>query len=52
VSKLPPHSQGKKSKWYGWKQRPQQISLDLMVRVLGERLIEDTVTDEKVVGEG
>ena len=52
VSKLPPHSQGKKSKWYGWKQRPQQISLDLMVRVLGERLIEDTVTDEKVVVEG
>ena len=52
VSKVPPHSQGKKSKWYGWKQRPQQISLDLMVRVLGERLIEDTVTNEKVVGEG
>ena len=41
VNKFPPHENGKKSKWYGWKQRPQQISLDLMVRVLGERLITD-----------
>lgn len=41
VGKLPPYHSGKKSKWYGWKQRPQQISLDLMVRVLGERLISD-----------
>jgi len=41
VHKFPPHEQGKKSKWYGWKQRPQQISLDLMVRVLGNRLISD-----------
>jgi len=44
VGKLPPHEGGKKSSWYGWKGRPQQISLDLMVRVLGERLIEDVVT--------
>jgi len=45
VGKLPPYHSGKKSKWYGWKQRPQQISLDLMVRVLGERLITDeTIT--------
>ena len=41
VGKLPPHENGKKSKWYGWKQRPQQISLDLMVRVLDKRLISD-----------
>ena len=41
VNKFPPHENGKKSKWYGWKQRPQQISLDLMIRVLGERLITD-----------
>jgi len=41
VSKLPPYETGKKSRWYGWKQRPQQISLDLMVRVLGERLLTD-----------
>ena len=45
VGKLPPYHSGKKSKWYGWKQRPQQISLDLMVRVLGERLMTDeTIT--------
>ena len=43
VGKLPPYHTGKKSTWYGWKQRPQQISLDLMVKVLGERLIEDTL---------
>ena len=43
VVQLPPHQNGKKSKFYGWKQRPQQISLDLMVRVLGDRLIEDTL---------
>jgi hypothetical protein len=41
VNKFPPHEFGKKSKWYGWKQRPQQISLDLMVKVLGDRLISD-----------
>ena len=40
-SKVPPHSKGKKSVWYGWKQRPQQITLDLMVRVLGDRLETD-----------
>ena len=42
-SKVPPHSSGKKSTWYGWKQRPQQISLDLMKRVLGDRLESDIV---------
>ena len=41
VGKLPPYESGKKTPWYGWKQRPQQISLDLMVRVLGERLLTD-----------
>ena len=28
-SKVPPHSKGKKEVWYGWKQRPQQITLNL-----------------------
>ncbi len=50
VDKLPPHEKGKKSKWYGWKGRPQQISLDLMVKVLGDRLIEDTVTVAELSG--
>jgi len=43
VGKLPPYHNGKKSKWYGWGQRPHQRSLDLIVRVIGERLIEDVV---------
>tara|TARA_B100000575_G_scaffold120801_1_gene96152 strand:- start:1653 stop:2135 length:483 start_codon:yes stop_codon:yes gene_type:complete len=42
-SKTPPHESGKKSVWYGWKQRPQQITLDLMVRVLGDRLESDVI---------
>ena len=42
-SKTPPHASGKKSVWYGWKQRPQQITLDLMVRVLGDRLESDVI---------
>ena len=43
IDKLPPYHNGKKSKWYGWGQRPHQRSLDLIVRVLGERLISDEV---------
>ena len=39
----PPYNVGKKTAWYGWKQRPQQISLKLMKRVLGERLKSDSV---------
>lgn len=50
VHKFPPHEKGKKTAWYGWKQRPQQVTLDLMVKVLGNRLIEDTVTTPKLVG--
>ena len=40
----PPYNTGKKSVWYGWKQRPQQVSLKLMKRVLKDRLISDTIT--------
>ena len=43
--KIPPYHGGKKSVWYGWKQRPHQISLELMKRVLGDRLISDIVTN-------
>ena len=42
---LPPYNTGKKTNWYGWKQRPQQLSLNLMKTVLGDRLISDIVTD-------
>lgn len=43
VGKLPPHDNGKKSKWYGWKGRPQQVSLDLMIKVLGTCNVTDEV---------
>jgi hypothetical protein len=49
VGKLPPYAVGKKSKWYGWKGRPHQRSLDLMVRVLGNK-VTDTVTTAELVG--
>jgi hypothetical protein len=41
VGRLPPYHNGKKSKWYGWGQRPHQRSLDLMVRVLGKENVKD-----------
>jgi hypothetical protein len=43
VGKLPPYENGKPAKWYGWKQRPHQRSLDLMIRVLGKDNVEDTL---------
>ena len=44
VDQLPPYP-GKKKPWYGWKQRPHQRTLDLMVLVLGDRLaLDKTVT--------
>ena len=45
AGQTPPHVSGKKTSYYGWKQRPQQISLNLMVKVLGDRLVGDTVQD-------
>ena len=42
--KLPPYNTGKKTNWYGWKQRPQQVSLNLMKTVLGDRLQSDIIT--------
>lgn len=44
VGKLPPYHNGKPTKWYGWKQRPHQRTLDLIIRVLGK----ENVTDEKL----
>tara|TARA_B100001996_G_scaffold2766_1_gene2403 strand:+ start:722 stop:1204 length:483 start_codon:yes stop_codon:yes gene_type:complete len=43
VNESPPYNSGKKSKWYGWKQRPQQITINLMKRVLGDRTIEEVL---------
>ena len=39
----PPYNIGKKTNWYGWKHRPQQVSQNLMKRVLGNRLESDHV---------
>jgi hypothetical protein len=50
VGKLPPYHNGKKSKWYGYRQRPHQRSLNLIVRVLGEKNVKDTVTDIELDG--
>ena len=41
VNQIQPYAEGKKKPWYGWKQRPHQRTLDLMVLVLGERLMTD-----------
>ena len=32
-SKVPPHSSGKKSTWYGWKQRPHGRTLKLITKM-------------------
>lgn len=40
VGQVPPHNVGKKTNWYGWKQRPHQRSLDLMMRILYDCNIE------------
>ena len=41
IDQVPPYDIGKKKPWYGWKQRPHQRTLDLMIKVLGDKLISD-----------
>ena len=45
VGQTPPYVDGKKKPWYGWKQRPHQRKLDLIVLVLGDRLVLDKTTN-------
>jgi len=40
VGQVPPYAVGKKTSWYGWKQRPHQRTLTLMMRVLDSCNIE------------
>ena len=40
VGQVPPHDIGKKTAWYGWKQRPHQRTLKLMMKVLDSCNIE------------
>ena len=48
VGKLPPYQVGKKTQWYGWKQRPHQRSLNLMMKVLEPLNIRYTYESHKV----
>ena len=48
VDQIPPYIDGKKKPWYGWKQRPHQRTLDLMVLVLGDRLALDETVNHSV----
>jgi hypothetical protein len=34
VEQTPPYEKGKKSKWYGWKERPHARSMNLIVKCL------------------
>ena len=34
VGQKPPYDTGKRTQWYGWKQRPHQRSLNLIMKVL------------------
>lgn len=47
VGQVPPYNVGKKSQWYGWKQRPHQRSLDLIMKVLDHCSIKYTYTTDK-----
>ena len=46
VGQKPPHDKGKVTKWYGWQERPQQISLNLMTSVLKDRLVKDETVNK------
>ena len=47
IGQVPPYDVGKKSQWYGWKQRPHQRSLNLMMKVLRECNIDYTYITDK-----
>lgn len=48
VGQVPPYDKGKRTQWYGWKQRPHQRSLNLMMKVLQACSIEYTYETHKV----
>ena len=43
VGQTPPYAKGVKKPWYGWKQRPHQRTLNLMIKVLGKENVLDKV---------
>ena len=43
VGQNPPYEKGKKSKWYGWKERPHAKSMNLIVECLGDKPYTDDI---------
>lgn len=46
VEQTPPYEKGKKSKWYGWKERPHARSMNLIVKCLidkGDKSFTDNI---------
>jgi len=43
VEQTPPYEKGKKSKWYGWKERPHARSMNLIVKCLGDKSFTDDI---------
>ena len=43
VGQTPPYAEGIKKPWYGWKQRPHQRTLNLMIKVLGKENVLDKI---------
>ena len=43
VGQTPPYAKGVKKPWYGWKQRPHQRTLNLMIKVLGKENVLDKI---------
>ena len=43
VGQTPPYAKGVKKPWYGWRQRPHQRTLNLMIKVLGKENVLDKI---------
>ena len=48
VGQKPPYDTGKRTQWYGWKQRPHQRSLNLIMKVLDSMNDSYTYTTNKI----
>ena len=46
VGQTPPYAKGVKKPWYGWRQRPHQRTLNLMIKVWGKENVLDITTDK------
>lgn len=48
MGQKPPYDTGKRTQWYGWKQRPHQRSLNLIMKVLDSMNDSYTYTTNKI----